>query len=230
MSDASAPDPAAPPASPSLAAALEKAEKYKQKLHGAVKKGKSIESERDALREQLDAAVRELATANTKLKVMREMEAVSVEAAAAAADEPSVAAQRAAALEADLAETRAELEASERGAPNRRAAYHAPLPPGCALRSWTSRAQRSGTQSGGEAGAIVAAARAEDAEPSRVTSPPTSLRVARRRAAAERGGGGAGRRQEARRELASLGDGARAERASAERPRRDADAERRAAA
>ena len=135
MSDASAPDPAAdPPASPSLAAALEKAEKYKQKLHGAVKKGKSIESERDALREQLDAAVRELATANTKLKVMREMEAVSVEAAAAAADEPSVAAQRAAALEADLAETRAELEASEEAlqrAPRRGARRGGE---GCALR------------------------------------------------------------------------------------------------
>ena len=86
MSDAASPaSTAETPTSPELAAALEKAEKYKQKLHGAVKKGKSIESERDALREQLDAAVRDLATANTKLKVMREMEAVSVDTSKAAA-------------------------------------------------------------------------------------------------------------------------------------------------
>lgn len=226
MSDASAPDPAAdPPASPSLAAALEKAEKYKQKLHGAVKKGKSIESERDALREQLDAAVRELATANTKLKVMREMEAVSVEAAAAAADEPSVAAQRAAALEADLAETRAELEASEEALRRAEAEKDALSDALDESRATLEHSKR------GEAGAIVAAARAEDAE-NRAADLAADLAAQRvARAAAEEAAAAArAAMEEAHRELASLGDGARAERASAETTRRDADAERRAAA
>ena len=166
MSDAASPASAAdPPTSPELAAALEKAEKYKQKLHGAVKKGKSIESERDALREQLDAAVRDLATANTKLKVMREMEAVSVEAAAAAADEPSAAARRAAALEADLAETRAELEASEEALRSaRRGAARAEAEKDALSEALDASRAALEASRRGEAGAIVAVARAEDAE------------------------------------------------------------------
>ena len=232
MSDAASPASAAdPPTSPELAAALEKAEKYKQKLHGAVKKGKSIESERDALREQLDAAVRDLATANTKLKVMREMEAVSVEAAAAAADEPSAAARRAAALEADLAETRAELEASEEALRSaRRGAARAEAEKDALVEALDASRAALEASRRGEAGAIVAVARAEDAE-KRAADLAADLAAQRAaRAAAEEAAAAArAAAEEARLELASLGDGARAERASAETARRDADAERRAA-
>ena len=215
-----------PPSDPALTAALDKAEKYKQKLHGAVKKGKSIETERDALKSQLDTATKDLATANTKLKVMREMEA------AAAAAESSSSSARVAELEQDLNETRAQLEHSEEEL--RKAKQDAARSE--AERERVSkalddlRAMSKGSRRG-EADNIVAAARAEDAErrAGEIAAELAAQRVAR--AAAEDAATAAHlAAEEAHIELASLGDGARAERLGAENARREADTERRAAA
>ena len=162
------------PVDPALLDALDKAERYKQKLHGAVKKGKSIEFEKNALREELERALTDLATANTKLRVMREMEAVSVEAAAAAAETPNAAVAE---LEGELEETRQKLEDTKSALEKSNASLNAAAQATATAKTErdalakaldeSSKALNNSKHSAskrGEADNIVAEARAEDAE------------------------------------------------------------------
>jgi myosin heavy subunit len=229
------------PVDPALLDALDKAERYKQKLHGAVKKGKSIEFEKNALREELERALTDLATANTKLRVMREMEAVSVEAAAAAAETPNAAVAE---LEGELEETRQKLEDTKSALEKSNASLNAAAQATATAKTErdalakaldeSSKALNNSKHSAskrGEADNIVAEARAEDAErrAGEIAAELAAQRVAR--AAAEVDAADArATATEARKELVIIGDKQRAERALAEAARRDADNERAAAA
>jgi chromosome segregation ATPase len=229
------------PVDPALLDALDKAERYKQKLHGAVKKGKSIEFEKNALREELERALTDLATANTKLRVMREMEAVSVEAAAAAAETPNAAVAE---LEGELEETRQKLEDTKSALEKSNASLNAAAQATATAKTErdalakaldeSSKALNNSKHSAskrGEADNIVAEARAEDAErrAGEIAAELAAQRVARAAAGVDAADARA-TATEARKELVIIGDKQRAERALAEAARRDADNERAAAA